>query len=62
MYTILVLFVVAVSPTFLSWVINFGSKAKVILPQSVMDKICSLAYAAIEQYSNTAEVNNLLNR
>lgn len=41
---------VAVSPTFLSWVIGFGSNAKVISPSSVADEVCDLAREAVEQY------------
>ena len=41
---------VAVSPMFLSWVIGFGSKAKILHPQSVIDECCSLCRQAMEQY------------
>jgi len=41
---------VAVSPMFLSWVIGFGSKAKVIYPQSVIDECKKLCQEALAQY------------
>ena len=41
---------VAVSPMFLSWVIGFGEKAKVLYPQSVIDELCKLCHAATNQY------------
>jgi len=41
---------VAVSPMFLSWIIGFGSKAKVLHPQSVIDACRDLCRQAIEQY------------
>ena len=41
---------VAVSPMFLSWVIGFGSKAKVLHPQSVIDECKALCREALEQY------------
>ncbi len=41
---------VAVSPMFLSWVIGFGTKAKVLYPQSVIDACKDLCRAALEQY------------
>ena len=41
---------VAVSPMFLSWVIGFGSKAKVLHPQSVIDSCRQLCLEAMEQY------------
>ena len=34
---------VAVSPNFLSWIMSFGDKAKVIAPQNVVDELCNLA-------------------
>ena len=42
---------VAVSPMFLSWVMGFGSKAKVLYPQSVADALCALCREAMNQYS-----------
>ena len=42
---------VAVSPMFLSWVIGFGSKAKVLYPQSVVDDCKKLCLEALAQYS-----------
>ena len=41
---------VAVSPMFLSWVIGFGNKAKILHPQSVVDKCRQLCQEATEQY------------
>ena len=41
---------VAVSPMFLSWVIGFGSKAKILHPESVIEKCRKLCQQAIEQY------------
>ena len=41
---------VAVSPMFLSWVIGFGSKAKILYPQSVADQCCNLCREALNQY------------
>ena len=41
---------VAVSPMFLSWVIGFGSKAKILYPQSVADQCKALCQEAMSQY------------
>ena len=41
---------VAVSPMFLSWVIGFGSKAKILHPQSVVDQCRRMCLEALEQY------------
>ena len=41
---------VAVSPMFLSWVIGFGAKAKILYPQSVVDECRELCRQAMEQY------------
>lgn len=41
---------VAVSPMFLSWVIGFGSKAKILYPQSVVDACKAMCREALEQY------------
>ena len=41
---------VAVSPMFLSWVIGFGSKARILYPQSVIDECRDLCRQAMEQY------------
>jgi predicted DNA-binding transcriptional regulator YafY len=41
---------VAVSPMFLSWLIGFGSKAKVLHPQSVIDQYTALCKEALSQY------------
>lgn len=34
---------VAVSPHFLSWIMSFGDKARVVSPQNVVDDLCNLA-------------------
>jgi len=41
---------VAVSPMFLSWVIGFGAKAKVLHPQSVVEACKAMCREAMEQY------------
>ena len=41
---------VAVSPIFLSWVIGFGAKAKILHPQSVVQKCQDLCREALAQY------------
>ena len=41
---------VAISPIFLSWIISFGSKAKILHPQSVMDRCRELCLEAMAQY------------
>ena len=41
---------VAVSPMFLSWVIGFGSKAKILHPQSVVDACRQMCREAPQQY------------
>ena len=41
---------VAISPMFLSWVIGFGTKAKVLYPQSVIDACKAMCLEALEQY------------
>ncbi len=41
---------VAVSPMFLSWVMGFGSKAKILYPQHVADELCKLCQEAMNQY------------
>ena len=41
---------VAVSPMFLSWIIGFGSKARILYPQSVADDLCSLCREAMSRY------------
>ncbi|MBR5023362.1 MAG: transcriptional regulator [Oscillospiraceae bacterium] len=41
---------VAVSPMFLSWVMGFGSKAKILYPQSVVDQLRDLCQEAMSQY------------
>ena len=41
---------VAVSPLFLSWIIGFGSNAKILHPQSVVDQCRDLCRQVLEQY------------
>ncbi len=41
---------VAVSPMFLSWLMGFGSKAKILYPQSVIDQYIDLCQDAMSQY------------
>ena len=43
---------IAVSPMFLSWVIGFGTKAKILYPQSVVDQCKQLCQEAMNQYSD----------
>ena len=41
---------VAISPMFLSWIIGFGAKAKILYPQSVADACKALCMEAMSQY------------
>ena len=41
---------VAVSPMFLSWIIGFGSKARILYPQSVVDACVEMCKSAMAQY------------
>jgi len=41
---------VAVSPMFLSWLIGFGSKAKILHPQSVIDACRQICRESMDQY------------
>ena len=41
---------VAVSPMFLSWVIGFGKKAKILYPQSVIESCRQMCMEAMDQY------------
>ena len=41
---------VAVSPMFLSWVIGFGSKARILYPQSVVEQCKALCQEVMSQY------------
>ncbi|MBO5867871.1 MAG: transcriptional regulator [Oscillospiraceae bacterium] len=41
---------VAVSPMFLSWVMGFGDKAKILHPQSVVDQLQELCQKVMSQY------------
>ena len=42
---------IAVSPMFLSWIIGFGAKAKVLHPQWVADKCADLCRETLSQYA-----------
>lgn len=44
---------VAVSPLFLSWVIGFGEKAKILYPQSVADQCVELCREVMRQYTES---------
>ena len=46
---------VAVSPLFLSWVIGFGEKAKILYPQSVVEQCKQLCRTVLGQYGETGE-------
>ena len=41
---------VAVSPMFLSWVMGFGNKAKILYPPNVAEELCKLCREAMSQY------------
>ena len=41
---------VAVSPMFLSWIIGFGNKAKILHPQSVIDRCRQMCLESMDQY------------
>ena len=41
---------VAVSPMFLSWLVGFGSKAKILYPENVVDQYKSLCLESLSQY------------
>ena len=44
---------VAVSPMFLSWVIGFGAKAKILYPQNVIDACKTMCLEAMNQYESS---------
>ena len=46
---------VAVSPMFLSWVIGFGPKAKILYPDSVIQQCGAMCQEALENYPTTAK-------
>ena len=46
---------VAVSPMFLSWVIGFGPKAKILYPDSVIQQCVAMCREAMENYPTTAK-------
>ena len=50
---------VAVSPMFLSWVIGFGSKAKILYPQSVIDSCRRMCQEALGQYEDSENDSNI---
>ncbi len=43
---------IAVSPMFLSWVIGFGAKARILHPQSVIDQCQALCRETLAQYTD----------
>ena len=43
---------VAISPMFLSWIIGFGAKAKILYPRSVADACKALCLEAMSQYED----------
>ena len=43
---------IAVSPLFLSWIIGFGAKAKILHPASVAEKCRELCQEVLDQYSS----------
>ena len=43
---------IAISPMFLSWVIGFGAKARILYPQSVADACRDLCMEAMSQYQD----------
>ena len=45
---------VAVSPMFLSWVIGFGNKARILYPESVVERCRNMCLEALEQYQEKA--------
>ena len=49
---------VAVSPMFLSWVIGFGSKAKILYPQRVVDACKAMCQEALAQYGTSEKESN----
>ena len=46
---------VAVSPLFLSWVMGFGAKARILYPQSVVDRCRQLCREVLAQYEEPRE-------
>ena len=44
---------IAVSPLFLSWIIGFGSKAKILHPASVAEKCRALCRKVLDQYADS---------
>ena len=49
---------VAVSPMFLSWVIGFGSKARILYPQSVVEACKAMCQEALAQYQASEKDEN----
>ena len=49
---------VDVSPMFLSWVIGFGSKARILYPRSVIDACRELCRQAADQYASAVKEEN----
>ncbi len=50
---------VAVSPMFLSWVIGFGRKAKILFPASVVEECQRLCREAMDQYASKEKDANM---
>lgn len=44
---------VAISPMFLSWVVGFGDKARILYPQSVIDQCQQLCRTVLDQYQDS---------
>lgn len=42
---------VEISPVFLSWLVSFGNRVRVISPESVKRELCQLAKSTLSQYS-----------
>lgn len=46
---------VAVSPHFLSWIISFGNRAKIISPDSVAEQLYNLLYETMKVYEGVEQ-------
>jgi predicted DNA-binding transcriptional regulator YafY len=44
---------VAISPMFLSWIIGFGDKARILSPDYIIEEVCNLANTIIYNYDKT---------
>ena len=49
---------VAISPMFLSWIIGFGDKARILYPQSVIDDCKALCRQVLSQYQTSEKEEN----